>query len=189
MTNYEYEAEEYAEIARVMRGALTVSDSLKRVTLQDDFGGVDVQFVINQHVPVALRIRRDRPAYAADIDVTFRHTEPFKIQARTYAPLAFFGWFHHHRIVAAKIVDVYRMDKAIVPRLQDRPVIDNGDGTGFVCVEIAELHTAKALLRLYDGNHWTTQILAGEIRLRQIISRYERGHGPTFATGTGTRFG
>lgn len=174
MTQYDYPPWAEAEINRVIRNALTVGETLKRVSLEDDLGGIDAQYVIQQTCPLAVRARFNRPAWAADIDVTFRTTEPRMIRNRTYAPIAFFAWFLDQRIVAAKIIDIYRMAETIAPSLEERLSVANDDGTAFLCVEIAELHKAKALLRLYDGNHWTTQVLGGELRLQRIIRTYRR---------------
>ena len=55
-------------------------------------GGVDAVYFINHRCKLQIRVRRDRPHYAADEDIAFRTTEPAMIAAVTYSPLAFFLW-------------------------------------------------------------------------------------------------
>ena len=174
MSRYEYTPEEKAEIERVIRKGFPPATPLRRVSLADDFGGIDAEYVVNQVCPIALRVRRNRPAYAADSDITFRHTEPGKIGRGTYAPLAIFLWINGLHAVAGWMVDVYGMEEQLRPPLSKRGCTDNGDGTGFLVVGIDELHNAHALLRRWDGDTWSTQCLGGAVRVQQILMGYKR---------------
>ena len=170
MTTYMYETWQAEEIQRVVRAMLAVHIPLKRAALHEDYGGVDVHYVINHQVGLQVRSRRNRPAYAADIDITFRTTEAPMMAKGTYAPLAVFFWFQDHHIVAGRLVDVYRMHDRLTPSLIGRPVCENGDGTGFQVVTMAELQGASALLKIYDGNVWAVATLGGDARLYRIVN-------------------
>ena len=170
--NYHYEPWVYEEILRVSRGLFRPGIPLKQVSRQADLGGIDAEYCVNHSCPLALRARFNRPPGAADCDITFRTTEPSMMAGGTYAPLALFVWFVEHHIVAAKLVDIERMYLRLNPPFSQRPATSNGDGTGFYCVDITELHAARALLRLYDGQVWATAILGGELRLDQILAKY-----------------
>jgi len=171
MANYEYDPWVIEELNRVLRGMFsTPGISLKRTSLREDLAGADLRYVVNNNCPLAIRLRFDRPAGAADTDITFRTTEPSMIIRGTYAPLGITCWFVKHHIVAAKLVDIYRMADRIRPSLEDRECTVNFDETtAFVCVGIDELHKAGALLRIYDGNVWATAVLGGEKRMNDIL--------------------
>ena len=172
MAKYQYEPWVYEEIGRCIRGLFTSGISLRRATLTEDFGGVDVHYVVDHNTPLALRCRFNRPAGSADCDITFRETEPPMIKARTYAPLAVFFWFVEHHIVAGKCIDIYQMADKLEPPLEDRAVCPNRDsGPGFYSVPISELHQARALLKLFDGTVWATAVLGGEQRMTRILAR------------------
>lgn len=171
MTNYLYEPWQAEEIQRVVRAMLAVHITLKRAPLQEDFGGVDVHYIVNHNVGLQIRSRFNRPAYAADIDITFRVTEAPMMDAAKYAPLAAFFWFQDHHIVAGRLVDIYRMRDRITPPLISRVPCRNGDGTAFHVVTMAELHEAGALLKIYDGNVWATATLGGDARLYRILNQ------------------
>src|SRR4030095_12080388 len=172
MSTYQYNPLEDAEIRRCLRGVIPPHMSIKQASLTEDFGGIDAHWVVNQRVPLQVRVRRNRPPYAADIDVTFRTTEPAMMAAETYAPLAVFMWFVDGHVAAAKVVDVYRMFKHLDPPLATRFAQENGDGTGFHVVTIVELVAVRAMLRQYDGQVWNTPILGGEMQLNRILDRY-----------------
>jgi hypothetical protein len=174
MPDYLYPEPIKAEIRRCLRGLIPPDLPLKEASLAEDLTGTDVHWVVNQTMPLAVRARFNRPAYASDSDVTFRATEPAMIAAGTYAPLAVFMWFIEGKVVAAKAIDVYRMHEKLVPPLQDRFMYSNGDGTAFCAITIAELHTARALLRQYDGQVWATAILGGEQQLNRILAHHAR---------------
>jgi hypothetical protein len=171
--NYHYDDWVNEAIQRLVRSLFPPGTPLKRVSLQDDFGGIDFRYEVHHSVPLQVRARFNRPAYAADSDITFRTTEPAMITAHTYAPLALFVWFVGHVIVAAKLIDVYGMAARLTPTLADRPRISNGDGTGFLVVEMGELHAVSAVLRLNDGQVWATATLGGEMRMNRIVSQWK----------------
>jgi len=173
--NYHYDDWVYREIERCMRiGMLPPGISLKLATKQEDVGGIDATYVVNHKVPLQIRARFDRPAYAADCDITFRTTEPAMMDKRTYAPLALFVWFVGNHIAAAKLIDIYRMAESIQPKLGDRPAIPNGDGTAFHSVTIPELLQASAWLRNFDGETWNTPSLGGQMRLNMMLGLYSK---------------
>lgn len=174
-SKYEYDDPMKQEIARCLRGLFPPGIHLRPATKHEDFGGVDVRWIVAHDVPLQLRVRKDRPAYASDIDITFRHTEPAMIAARTYAPLAVFMWTVRGQIKAAKLVDVYHLAAHLDPPLRDRQIQLNWDEeSGFLSITIAELHQAGALLRIYDGTVWATACLGGEARLNRILEEWHR---------------
>jgi hypothetical protein len=137
--------------------------------LQDDFGGVDVRLRIDSRCDLQLRCRHDRPGHAPDVDITLRTTEPAMIAAHTYAPLLLVVWCWSNVAKFGRLVDVYHMAKNIT--LDDRPVIPNGDGTGFITVDIAELAVARAELRSGDYREWGPSCSDGNQRLARIIAQ------------------
>ena len=170
--NYEYDPETKKELERVTRKAFPPGISLKCVPLDEDFGGVDARYVVHHDCPLAFRVRRNRPAYASDEDITWRHTEPAMMKAGTYAPIAIFYWFNGLHIVAGWMVDVYHMVGKIDPPLGERPLTSNGDHTAFLTVSIGELHDGRALLKRWDGDTWSIQVLGGEARLLRILDLF-----------------
>jgi hypothetical protein len=169
---YEYADWVVREVERAIRDAIPLPRiSLKKASLEDDFGGVDFRYTVNQSCDVQVRCRFNRPAYAADTDVTFRHTEPAMIEARTYAPLMMFLWLRDQRAVAGRLVDVYRMAANIAPSLAQRQWIQNRRGTRtyFTTVDMAELHASKALLRIGDDDHWVAARLNGNTDTLRIL--------------------
>lgn len=173
------------EIERVLRhGVFAVGTPLRPVSQQDDFGGIDALYVVEQYCPLQLRCRFNRPYGACDADVTFRETEPAMMLNGTYAPLAVFFWFNQDdRIIAGRIVDVERMIAGLAAKGEplnaaDRRQSNFDGGPGFYCVGIGELHDARALLKTFDGDHWATETAGGQMRIRQILAaakrRYER---------------
>ena len=163
MSGYDYSEQVLREVERMARLALPNGTVLKRATLEEDFGGVDGQLIANYHCPIQFRCRFNRPAYAADSDVTFRETEPAMMAASTYAPLALFLWFRDGYAEAGKLVDVYRMNGEIEPPFLFREVHPNRDGgRGFYVVTIAELHTTRALLMQGGRDRWAPARLGGE---------------------------
>lgn len=170
MTKYDYDTDVRHEIERAVRAAIPLPRvNLTRASLADDFGGIDAVYTVNQSCKLQLRCRFNRPAYAADSDVTFRTTEWRMIAADTYAPLMLFLWLRAGHVVAGRLVDVYRMADRITPTLKERPPTSNGDGTSFVVVTIAELQAAGALLRMGDDDHWIAGCLGGNVRTLRII--------------------
>ena len=167
--NYQYDDWVNEAIVRCVRGLLLPGTPLKRATLQEDLGGIDQHYVVNQNVPLQVRARFNRPAFAADSDVTFRTTEPAMISARRYAPLALFVWFVDHTIVAGKLIDVYWMEQRLAPPLAQHPICGNGDGTAFHIVTVPELQAIHAVLKIFDGCHWATETLQGQMRLQRIL--------------------
>lgn len=172
MPDYAYDDQTQREVGQMLRDALPGGTVLK-AGLQEDFGGVDVHYVANYHCPIQVRCRFNRPAYAADIDVSFRSTEPTMIVEGTYAPLMLFLWFRDGYVQAGKLVDVYRMHDRISPMLAARPMQANGDGTAFCTVSIAELHEAGALLRNGGRDGWATSRLGGMRRVEQIMAAWQ----------------
>lgn len=174
MNYYDYSPDVIEQINRTLRDALP-SGTVIKAPLQADYGGVDYTFTANHRVPVAVRCRFDRPHNAQDKDVTFRSTEPAMIRAGTYAPLELFAWFKQHRLIAGRVVDVYRMATHINPPLGERPVISNGDGTGFIVVTMGALHDADALLRIGDPQGgWATACIGGMRRIEHIFATWGR---------------
>lgn len=169
------------ELSRCIRGLFTTGISLTLATRDEDVRGVDLHYKVDHALDLQVRCRFDRPAYASDSDVTFRDTEPAMIAAQTYAPVALFAWFSHERIVAAKLIDIYRMAAKITPPLRERIAYPNRDGGhGFHVVEIGELHNARALLKMFDGSNWNTPILGGEARLNQILAASRKRREPVY---------
>ena len=119
-----------------------------------------------------LRVRYDRPSYAADADITFRSTEPAKITAGTYAPLMLFVWLTRGYAVAGKLVDVYGLDERLADSLADRPLIPNRDGTKWFPVPIEEVVAARALLRQGDRNEWAPAVLGGTMRAKWLLDNW-----------------
>ena len=131
-SRYEYSAHDWAEIERAARRAFPTGTRLHRVSLEADFGGVDAVYRIDHRCDLQIRVRRDRPAYAADEDIAFRKTEPAMIAAGTYAPLAFFLWMKDGFVEAGKIVDVYaygRGDRPTARRARTRRQAPTGHST------------------------------------------------------------
>jgi hypothetical protein len=91
------------------------------------------------------------------------------IAAHTYAPLMLFLWLRYDRVIAGRLVDVYQMAERIAPSFGERERTPNGDGTSFVVVTIAELHSTNALLRMGDEDHWVAACLGGNERTLRII--------------------
>jgi hypothetical protein len=172
-SRYQYDPEIADETKRVLRLALAVGGArIRQATLPEDFGGVDLHYMINERVPVQIRSRFNRPAYAADRDVTLRTTEPGMMARGTYAPLMLFLWFQGRHVAAGKLVDVYRMHQRVSPPLHERPSFPNGDGTRWLAVDVPELHETGALLRLGDGNAWTAARLGGNRDTQRIIDSW-----------------
>jgi hypothetical protein len=175
VNKYGYTEQEWAEIEHMARLAIPGRAVLQRATLPEDFGGVDIHFKVDYHCDLQIRLRKNRPAYAADRDVTFRDTEWRPIQQGTYAPLMLFIWLTKGFAVAGKLIDIYRMDEEITPPLRERESTPNsGDETGWVAVEIVELVRARALLRQGDRNEWAAAALGGNERTRRIIDHSKR---------------
>jgi hypothetical protein len=174
VTKYQYDERIQNEIKRCLRGLFDPGIQLRPATKQQDFGGVDVRWIVDRDVELQLRVRFNRPAYASDSDITFRTTEPAMIAAHTYAKLAVFMWVRDDQVKAAKLVDIYRMAERLQPTLKERLEYaeENDDGTAFIAVEISELHHVGALLRIYDGNVWATSVLGGELRLNRILNEH-----------------
>lgn len=172
MSRYEYTLQVQREIEHMIKQAIPGRVRITKADLQADFGGIDVVYQINGKCPLQIRVRFDRPHYAADTDVTFRVTEPAMIAADTYAPLMLFVWLRQGWAVAGKLVDVYCMADRIRPPLTARPVIPNGDGgPGFHAVEIAELVKASALLRQGDRDSWAAAVIRGNERTTRLVER------------------
>jgi hypothetical protein len=169
---YAYDEQTLREVERMLRYALP-SGTVIKATLEEDFGGVDLHFVANHHCPVQVRCRFNRPAMAADIDVSFRSTEPKMMAERTYAPLMMFLWFRKGYAEAGKLVDVYAMYARSQPPLEERPLTSNGDGTSFCTVTISELFDAQALLRHGGRDGWATSRLGGMQRVERIMAQWQ----------------
>ena len=173
MNRYDYSPDVIEQLARTLRYALPSGTPIK-APLEADFGGVDYTFTASYRVPVAVRCRFDRPYNAQDRDVTFRSTEPARITAGTYAPLELFAWFQHHRLIAGRVVDIYRMAERVRPPLSAREVIGNSDGTGFIVVSMGELVDADALLRTGDPQGgWGTACTGGMRRIEHILQTWK----------------
>jgi hypothetical protein len=167
---YGYNDHTWAEIHRMARLALPHGSTLKRATLREDFGGVDAHYMVNQCCPMQVRARFNRPIGAADIDVSWRETEPAMIAANTYAPLALFVWFMDDYAEAGKLIDVYRMAAEADPPLDRRPVRRTRNGN-FLTVTIAELHDIGALLMLGGRDRWAPARLGGERDTTRILAK------------------
>jgi hypothetical protein len=168
---YDYSDHELREIELMTRKAIPLPRVvLKKSTLEADFGGVDATYTVNGKCAIQLRCRFDRPAYAADIDVSFRETEPAMIRAGTYAPLLLVIWLRDGYAVAGKLIDVYRMAGTIDPPLERREVRPNRRGpTGYMLVDVAELHATRSLLRNGDRDGWTASRLGGNEDTLRIV--------------------
>jgi hypothetical protein len=170
VTTYAYSEAVQREVERAIRDAIPGRVRLERASLGDDLGGVDLHYRINGACDLQVRCRFDRPAYAADCDVTFRDTEPRMIANRTYAPLMLFLWFRGDYYEAGKLVDVYRMHDRLEPPLADRSFRENSNGDHAWCaVTISELHDAGALLRQGGRDGWAAACLQGNERVHRII--------------------
>jgi len=173
VNHYDYSPDVVEQLSRELRGALPSGTAIK-APLEADFGGIDYTFTASYRVPVAVRCRFDRPWNAQDKDVTFRSTEPAMIAAGTYAPLEFFAWFQNHRLIAGRVVDVYRMAGRVRPPLSERNITGNGDGTGFIVVRMGELVDADALLRAGDPRGgWATLCTGGMRRIEHILATWK----------------
>ena len=182
---FQYDPWIQEEVTRVLRGMFPSSFALAPATEREDFGGIDMRYMVGEtNCPLQVRCRRDRPAGSEDCDITLRHTEPSMITAHTYAPFMAFFWFVNHHIIAGRLIDVYRMADHLDPPLDDRDCIANFDGrTGFVCVTIPELCQVQALLRIYDGTHWATSVHRGDERIHEIMKQYRPPPPPPFGAG------
>jgi hypothetical protein len=173
-SKYEYDVHTWAEVEHMLRKAMPSTSRIVRADLPDDIAGVDATYIVDGRTPVAIRVRYDRPAYAADIDVTFRTTEPAKMAAGTYAPLILFTWITAGFAVAGKLIDVYRLYHSADPALGDREQHPNGDGTFWFAVPCDELHATRALLRHGDRDDWAASTLGQNERTKRIIRDWRR---------------
>jgi len=154
------------------RLAMPHGTRLEFADLKSDLGGIDATLLCNYRCPLQVRTRMNRPIYAADVDVTFRSTEPAMMKAVTYAPLALFLWFRAGWAEAGKLVDVYRMYEHLTPPLAERERRPNRDGTSYMLVRIGELHDAQALLRQGGRDNWAAAHLGGDIATQRILDRW-----------------
>jgi hypothetical protein len=176
VNHYDYSPDVVEQLNRALRDALPSGTPIKAQP-EADFGGVDYIFTTRARIPIAVRCRFDRPFNAQDRDVTFRSTEPAMIAAGTYAPLELFAWFQHHRLIAGRVVDIYRMAARIRPPLQKRPITGNHDGTGFITVSMGELVDADALLRTGDlKGGWGTACTGGMRRIEHILATWQSAY-------------
>jgi Zn-dependent peptidase ImmA (M78 family) len=170
-SRYEYSAREWAEIERAARLAFPSGTVLHRASLAEDLGGVDAVYRVNHRCDLQIRVRHNRPAYAADKDVAFRATEPAMIADGTYAPLAFFLWMVNGYIEAGKLIDVYRMAEQIDPPLGSREPKAGPYGQ-FYLVTIAELHDCGALLMMGGRGQWAPARLGGARDVLRLLTRH-----------------
>jgi hypothetical protein len=170
VTKYEYDERTKSEVERMVRDALPRGSVLHEVSLDRDFGGVDVVYRVNHRCDLQTRCRFNRPWGSWAKDITFRKTEPRMISDGTYAPLAIFIWFQDGWAEVGRLIDIYRMDERIIPPLPERVVNYSGNGD-FVTVDIAELVGADALLRGGDRNAWATWATDGERRLARLLEK------------------
>lgn len=176
MRRYEYTDHELMEIEHMARMAIPLPRAvLKKATLQDDFGGVDALYTINGKCPLQIRCRFDRPAYAADMDISLRETEPSMIRRGTYAPLFLVVWLRKGYAVAGKLIDVYRMADGVNPPLEHREVHPNRTPPGYILVDVSELHDTRSLLRLGDRDGWAAARLGGNEDTLRIVERAHNG--------------
>lgn len=155
-----------------MRRFFARGSRIERTNLKSDFAGVDYVYMVNHHCPVAVRHRPDRPAFAARIDITLRDTEPAKIAAGTYAPIAIFVWTRQGLGVAGRGIDVYRMHEQVTPPLKERIITPNGDGSGFLTVGMDELDRIDAILRIGDRDTWVSVPLDADRRIKHIVDNW-----------------
>lgn len=174
LSKYEYTGQIQAEIEHMVRLAIPLPRVLlTRATLGEDLGGIDVHYMINGRCPLQIRTRFNRPAYAADIDVTFRSTEPSMMAAGTYAPLALFIWVRGQYARAGKLIDTATLYDYYPLEDPDKFTREsNNDGTSWLAVTIPELVKARALLRQGDEREWAAARLGGNQRVLDIIKRY-----------------
>jgi hypothetical protein len=168
MSKYGYDHAVLAELDRVIRAAIPQLDFIRQGTLQEDYGGIDVYYTINADCPLQLRVRYNRPANAADEDITLRETEPPMIQRRSYAPLLLVVWLEQGNATFGKLIDVYRMSAFAMPRLWDRPIARTPNGN-FLAVPIHELVHRRSLLRLGDQFAWAQACHDGNKRTQEIM--------------------
>jgi hypothetical protein len=173
-SKYDYDPRVWAEVEHMVRKSMPPNSRLDRADLPEDVAGVDATYVVDNRVPIALRVRYDRPAYASDIDITFRSTEPAKMAAGTYAPLMLYVWLVGGFAKAGKLVDVYRLYHNADPPLEGRDLCPNGDRTFWFPVAIEELHHTRSLLRQGDRDDWAAAVLGGNERLKHIIKNWRR---------------
>jgi hypothetical protein len=174
---YDYLMHVDAQVDRMVRAFFAKGTRIERTGRPVDLAGADYIFCVNQHCPIAVRCRFDRPHMASQTDITWRTTEPAKIKAGTYAPIAFFFWFQQYTLVAGRGIDVYRMQSHIDWTLYT--AINNGDGTAFLPVTIPELRAWRALLRSCDREHWITEAEAmdADRRILSILKDWESPRG------------
>ena len=159
-----------------MNRAIPFNDHITRAAIAEDVRGIDYHYVVNDSCPVAVRVRYDRPVGSADVDITFRSTEPAMMRANTYAPLALFLWLVKGEFVKGRLVDVYRLFERADPPLTKRPLCGNGDGTRFLAVTIDELRhkDMEANLRTGTLQAWIAECLGGDQRTRRILRTYRQ---------------
>lgn len=171
-SRYEYSAHVWGEIERTARLAFPSGTVLQRASHAEDLGGVDAVYRVNHRCELQIRVRHNRPAYAADEDVAFRTTEPAMIADGTYAPLAFFLWMVDGYVQAGKLIDVYRMAEKIDPPLPAREPKAGPDGGQFYLVTIDELHKCRALLMQGGRDKWAAARLGGERDVLRLLTRH-----------------
>lgn len=169
---FKYDDHTWAEVHRMARLALPHGSNLKRATVPEDFGGVDVRYIVNHCCDLQIRCRFDQPIYSADKDVTWRSTEPAMIAAGTYAPLALFLWFRDDYAEAGRLIDPYRMAAEIDPPLDDPSRFhDHGSRGRFYTVEIWELVKCKAALMNGGRDRWAPTRANGERDTVRILKK------------------
>ena len=168
---YEYADGTWREIELLLALALPPSSRLVRSEKQEDYAGTDGVYYVGASVPVAVRVRYNRPPYAPDVDVTYRITEPAKIAAGTYAPLLLFAWINDGVAAHGKLVDVYRWYNAT--RDANRVTTSNGDRTAWFPVPIEELYATRALLRQGNRREWGEAWYGATDRVADIVATYK----------------
>lgn len=146
---------------------------------QTDFHGVDYFYELNNCTPLAVRCRFNRPLYAPEADITFRHAELPRIALGSYAALDLVLWFRRGQVVAGKAFDIPTLNKYARPPLVEREITWNpprkpGDVTGFITVTIDETRKCRALLMEGDGRHYHKSWDGAYARIQRIIAELSK---------------
>jgi hypothetical protein len=171
---YGYQPAVIEAVDRCLRESPLANPRIRKAPLARDLGGIDLEYVVNQTIPLQVRCRFNRPIDAPTVDIAFRQAEPRMIDAGTYAPLLLYVWLVGQRsywtIRYGRLVDIYRMNAAIDPRLKDRPFHLR---TNMRVVRIAELQDAGAELYVCgeSGRPWVPAGPAGDDDLRLILDK------------------
>lgn len=167
MSRYTYTPEVRRQIEAMLKQALSiVAVRIKLADLTEDYGGVDVHYLLND-VPCQVRARFDRPPNAHTVDITFRNTEPAMIVDGTYAPLMLYAWFWRGDAKHGHLIDPYAVQNH--RRINSYDLNDCGERGRFYAVPMGDVLEGKAWLRTGGPEGWTTMCTGGLQRVQRML--------------------